>query len=86
MEFRTAGGAWQRGPLMSCLETRFERVLQAREFRFEKGLRNFAGWWYFATTDSHVGFESWLERPSDAHGLRSRGDGGRVAAVLAALA
>jgi hypothetical protein len=62
MEFRTAGGAWQRGPLMSCLETRFERVLQAREFRFEKGLRNFAGWWYFATTDSHVGFESWLER------------------------
>ena len=47
---------------MSCLGVRFEDALQAREFRFEKGLRNFAGWWYFATTGSHVGFESWLER------------------------
>jgi len=62
VEFRAADGTWQRGPLMSCLEARFEDALQAREFRFEKGLRNFAGWWYFATTDSHVGFESWLER------------------------
>jgi putative transposase len=33
-----------------------------REFRFGKGLRNFAGWWYFATTGTHIGFESWLER------------------------
>jgi hypothetical protein len=47
---------------MSCLVTRFEEVLPVREFRFEKGLRSFAGWWYFATTRSHVGFESWLER------------------------
>ncbi len=47
---------------MSCLGVRFEDVLPAREFRFEKGLRNFAGWWYFATTGTHVGFESWLER------------------------
>jgi hypothetical protein len=62
VDFREPGGAWQGGPLMSCLGVRFEQVLQAREFRFEKGLRNFAGWWYFATTDSHVGFESWLER------------------------
>ena len=62
MDFRVADGGWQGGPLMSCLDVRFEHALQAREFRFEKGLRNFAGWWYFATTDSHVGFESWLER------------------------
>jgi hypothetical protein len=62
VDFRAGDGAWQSVPLMSCLGVRFERVLQAREFRFEKGLRNFAGWWYFATTDSHVGFESWLER------------------------
>ena len=27
-----------------------------------RGLRSFAGWWYFATTGAHVGFESWLER------------------------
>jgi hypothetical protein len=36
--------------------------LPARPFRFGKGLQSFAGWWYFATTASHVGFESWLER------------------------
>jgi hypothetical protein len=62
VDFRAGDGAWQSVPLMSCPGVRFEHVLQAREFRFEKGLRNFAGWWYFATTDSHVGFESWLER------------------------
>jgi hypothetical protein len=62
VDFRAADGGWEGGPLMSCLGVRFEHALQAREFRFEKGLRNFAGWWYFATTDSHVGFESWLER------------------------
>ncbi len=47
---------------MSCLGVRFEDVPPVRPFRFEKGLRNFAGWWYFATTGTHVGFESWLER------------------------
>jgi hypothetical protein len=62
VDFRAADGTRQSAPLMSCLGVRFEHALQAREFRFEKGLRNFAGWWYFATTDSHVGFESWLER------------------------
>jgi hypothetical protein len=62
VDFRAADGVWQSVPLMSCPGVRFEHVLQAREFRFEKGLRNFAGWWYFATTGSHVGFESWLER------------------------
>jgi hypothetical protein len=40
----------------------FEDALPVRSFRFEKGLRSFAGWWYFATTGAHVGFESWLER------------------------
>lgn len=41
---------------------RFEEAQPARSFRFEKGLRSFAGWWYFATAEAHVGFESWLER------------------------
>ncbi len=36
--------------------------MPARPFRFEKGLQSFAGWWYFATTGTHIGFESWLER------------------------
>jgi hypothetical protein len=62
LEFQVAGGAWQREPLSSCRVMRFEKALPARPFRFEKGLRSFAGWWYFATTGAHVGFESWLER------------------------
>jgi hypothetical protein len=62
LEFQVAGGAWQREPLASCGGARFEEALPVRPFRFEKGLRSFAGWWYFATTGTHVGFESWLER------------------------
>ena len=62
LEFQVAGGSWQREPLSSCHSTRFEEALPARPFRFEKGRRSFAGWWYFATTGAHVGFESWLER------------------------
>jgi hypothetical protein len=62
VEFQVADGSWQREPLSSCHGTRFEEALPARPFRFEKGLQSFAGWWYFATTRTHVGFESWLER------------------------
>jgi len=62
LDFRAVDGTWQRGPLVSCLGVRFENALPVREFRFGKGLRNFAGWWYFATTGTHIGFESWLER------------------------
>jgi hypothetical protein len=62
LEFQVADGSWQREPLSSCLGTRFEEALPARPFRFEKGLGSFAGWWYFATTGAHVGFESWLDR------------------------
>jgi len=62
VEFQVAGGTWQREPLSSCCSARFEDALPVRPFRFEKGLRSFAGWWYFATTGAHVGFESWLER------------------------
>jgi hypothetical protein len=62
LDFQVAGGAWERWPLSSCGGVRFEEVLPVRPFRFEKGLRNFSGWWYFATAEAHVGFESWLER------------------------
>jgi hypothetical protein len=62
LDFQVAGGAWKCWPLSSCGGERFEEALPVRPFRFEKGLRNFAGWWYFATTEAHVGFESWLER------------------------
>jgi TnsA-like endonuclease N terminal len=62
LEFQVASGSWQRELLSSCHSTRFEDAVPVRPFRFEKGLRSFAGWWYFATTATHVGFESWLER------------------------
>jgi hypothetical protein len=62
LDFQLARDAWRREPLSSCRGTRFEEALPARAFRFGKGLQSFAGWWYFATTASHVGFESWLER------------------------
>jgi hypothetical protein len=62
LEFRASAGSWQHAPLVSCCSARLEDALPVRPFRFEKGLRSFAGWWYFATTGTHVGFESWLER------------------------
>jgi hypothetical protein len=62
LEFQVADGSWQREWLSSCHGTLFEDALPVRPFRFEKGLKSFAGWWYFATTATHVGFESWLER------------------------
>jgi len=62
LEFRAADGTWQHGPLSWCGQVRLEDALPARPFRFEKGLASFAGWWYFATTGTHVGFESFLER------------------------
>ena len=62
VEFQVADGSWRCESLSSCHGTRFEEALPARPFRFGKGLQSFAGWWYFATTGTHIGFESWLER------------------------
>jgi len=88
VDFRAADGAWQRGPLTSCGGVRFEDALPVRPFRFEKGLRNFAGWWYFATTGDHVGFESWLERPVDRTnpGPEFSGPSGRLLRKVASSA
>jgi hypothetical protein len=62
LEYQAAEGAWRREALAACCCERFEDTLPVRPFHFEKGLRSFAGWWYFATSGTHVGFESWLER------------------------
>jgi hypothetical protein len=62
VEFQVSDGSWEREPLSACHCTRFEDAVPARPFRFEKGLQSFAGWWYFAKTGTHTGFESWLER------------------------
>ncbi|HEY5877762.1 MAG TPA: TnsA-like heteromeric transposase endonuclease subunit [Nakamurella sp.] len=62
LEYQAVDGVWRSDVLPLCCGERFEDALPVRPFHFEKGLRSFAGWWYFATTGTHVGFESWLER------------------------
>lgn len=62
LEYQGAAGDWRHDVLPGCCWVRFEDAPPVRPFHFEKGLRSFAGWWYFATTAAHVGFESWLER------------------------
>ncbi len=52
----------RRRPLLECVTARFEDVTPVRPFRWSRGERHFAGWYWSATTGQHVGFESWLER------------------------
>src|SRR5215472_4248053 len=51
-----------RRPLAEVTEVGFEAVAAVREFPSYRGQRHFPGWYYAATLDAHVGFESWLER------------------------
>lgn len=55
-------GVQQRELLKNAVSYEFELAAPARIFRSWPGQRNNTGWWYFATTGKHVGFESWLER------------------------
>ncbi|MEV2226929.1 TnsA-like heteromeric transposase endonuclease subunit [Nocardia vinacea] len=48
--------------LAQCWDVAFERCSPARRFPSYRGQRSFPGWWWFATTGGHVGYESWLER------------------------
>jgi hypothetical protein len=48
--------------LSDAWSERFESLPPVRVPRAFKGQRNFAGSWWFATTQTHVAFESWLER------------------------
>jgi hypothetical protein len=48
--------------LADAWSERFESLPPVRVPRAFKGQRNFAGSWWFATTQTHVAFESWLER------------------------
>ena len=52
----------RRRPLLECVTARFEHVAPVRSFRWSRGERHFAGWYWAATTGQHVGYESWLER------------------------
>lgn len=62
MEYVGAHGTVLREPLDACTGVRFEHAAAVRSFRFAKGMTSFAGWWWFAASGEHVGYESWLER------------------------
>jgi hypothetical protein len=62
LEYVDQAGKRQQGPLLGNWDAAFEAVNPVRGFRWAKGQRHFPGWWWSATTGSHVGFESWLER------------------------
>ncbi|TMR88819.1 TnsA-like heteromeric transposase endonuclease subunit [Nonomuraea basaltis] len=51
-----------RGPLSSLWDMPFEQVEPARSFPSFKGQKNFTGLWWSASTGTHVGYESWVER------------------------
>ncbi|MCC3778806.1 TnsA-like heteromeric transposase endonuclease subunit [Streptomyces sp. UNOB3_S3] len=51
-----------RRPLGGSWNVRFEHVPPVRPFRWPKGGKSFAGWYYAATAGGHIGYESWLER------------------------
>jgi len=55
-------GVRHRGPLTLCWDVPFERAGAVRRFTSHRGQRSFSGLWYFASSDDHVGYESWLER------------------------
>ncbi|MEF3115216.1 TnsA-like heteromeric transposase endonuclease subunit [Streptomyces chrestomyceticus] len=56
------GGVRVRRSLEACWGVRFERAAPVRPFRWPKGGKSFAGWYFCATTGGHIGYESWLER------------------------
>ncbi|MFD8340319.1 TnsA-like heteromeric transposase endonuclease subunit [Streptomyces solisilvae] len=62
LSFVEAAPERRRRPLLDCVTARFEDVAPVRSFRWSRGERHFAGWYWSATTGQHVGFESWLER------------------------
>lgn len=57
-------GRQRRDPLAEVVSSAvaFENISPSRAFPSFRGQRNNSGWWFFATTGAHVGFESWLER------------------------
>jgi hypothetical protein len=60
--FRSIGRELVTANLADAWSQRFESLPPVRVPRAFKGQRNFAGSWWFATTQSHVAYESWLER------------------------
>jgi hypothetical protein len=62
VEFDTREGRL-RLPLSRCATFSFElKCSPVRGFPSYRGQRSFPGLWWFATTQAHIGHESWLER------------------------
>ena len=61
LEFAGAVGGG-RVRLAECNGVRIEDAVPVRSFRWSRGQGHFPGWWWLATTERHVGYESWLER------------------------
>ncbi|MCX4906695.1 TnsA-like heteromeric transposase endonuclease subunit [Streptomyces sp. NBC_00878] len=62
LEYVSASGARERGPLCHLWPVRFESVRPERRFPAFRGQGNWCGWYWSATCGGHVGYESWLER------------------------
>ena|SRR5712691_4994458 len=62
VEFTDSAGGCCRGPFDELWSTPFERAAPVRSFPSFRGQASFPGLYYAATMDSHVGFESWLDR------------------------
>lgn len=60
--FRSMARELVTADLADAWAQRFESLPPVRVPRAFKGQRNFAGSWWFAKTQSHVAYESWLER------------------------
>lgn len=60
--FRSMAHELVTADLADAWSQRFESLPPVRVPGAFKGQRNFVGSWWFATTQSHVAYESWLER------------------------
>jgi hypothetical protein len=55
-------GVEHHDPLHLVATMAFEQAKPVRQFPSYRGQRSFPGLWWSATTATHVGYESWLER------------------------
>jgi hypothetical protein len=62
LEYVSAAGLRERGSLGLLWSVPFESVRPERRFPAFRGQGNWCGWYWSATCDRHVGYESWLER------------------------
>ncbi|MFD7183872.1 TnsA-like heteromeric transposase endonuclease subunit [Streptomyces sp. NPDC056637] len=62
LDYVSPAGVPESGDLQDLWVVPFEVVQPTRRFPAFRGQGNWCGWYWSATCDGHVGFESWLER------------------------